>query len=148
MIFVGTCHYQWLGAFHPVVLKSLDNAVDQGESLLCPVRTLPYYLQRSNEYRSPEQKCLFISYRRATIKDFAKQSVSNNIKEAISLAYSEQKSDDSIKTLKGFKTHSVRHVSTSFSALKNFSMEDILKAGTWKSPKAAKGKARKIDAVF
>ena len=58
-----------LGAFQPVVLRSLDSAVGQDnseEKLLCPVRTLSFYLQRSGEYRSPEQKRLFISYRRGS----------------------------------------------------------------------------------
>ena len=119
--------------FQPVVLKSYDNTADQGnseEKLLCPVRTLSYYLQRSNEYRSPELKRLFISYRRDTTKDFNKQSVSNYIKEVVSLAYSEQKSYGSVEPLKAFKPQYVRHVSTSLSALFFYcSMEDIFKAG-------------------
>ena len=82
-----------LGAFQPVVLRSLDSAVGQDNSedkLLCPVRTLSFYLQRSGEYGSPEQKRLFILYRRGAPKVLSKQSVSRHIREAVSLAYSEK----------------------------------------------------------
>ena len=65
---------------------------------------------------------LFISYRRGTRKDLSKQLVSSYIREAVSLAYSMKTSDDAIEPLKGFIPHSVRHVSTYLSALKNFSM--------------------------
>ena len=32
------------------------------------------------------------------------------------------------------KPHSVRHVATSLSALRNFSLDDVLNAGAWSSP--------------
>ena len=82
-----------LGALKPIVLGSLDDmAGPEGkeEKLLCPVRTLAYYLERSKEYRSECQKRLFISYRRGMSKDISKQTISAYLKEAILMAY-EQK---------------------------------------------------------
>ena len=32
------------------------------------------------------------------------------------------------------KPHSVRHIATSISALRNFSLDDVSKAGAWASP--------------
>ena len=56
-----------VGALRQFTLSSLDELVGpegKKEILLCPLRTLCYYLKRSDEYRSPNQKKLFISYRR------------------------------------------------------------------------------------
>lgn len=126
-----------LGALKPIIISSLDEITgpnDTVERLLCPVRTLRYYLKRSDEYRSSEQRLLFISYQRGINKDICKQSISNYIKEAVVMVYNEQ----NVKSLKNeplkIKPHSVRHIATSLSALKNFTMEDILKAGTWATP--------------
>ena len=81
-----------LGALRPLTISSLDVDVeseDNEERLLCPVRTLEAYLSRSDQYRSPEQKHLFISYRRGTVKDISRQTISGYIKEAVVLAYSD-----------------------------------------------------------
>ena len=125
-----------LGALRPLTVSSLDVAVeseDNEERLLCPVRTLEAYLSRSDQYRSPEQKRLFISYRRGTVKDISRQTISVYIKEAVVLAYSDPSQKDT-KSPVHVKPHSVRHVATSLSALRNFSLDDVLKAGAWSSP--------------
>ena len=125
-----------LGALRPLTVSSLDGAVeseDNEERLLCPVRTLEAYLSRSDQYRSPEQKRLFISYRRGTVKDISRQTISVYIKEAVVLAYSDPSQKDT-KSPVHVKPHSVRHVATSLSALRNFSLDDVLKAGAWSSP--------------
>ena len=73
-----------LGALIPLTISLLDEAVDSEdneERLLCPVRILEAYLKCSDQYRSPEQKPLFISYRRGTVKDISKQTISCYIKE-------------------------------------------------------------------
>ena len=125
-----------LGALRPLTVSSLDGALeseDNEERLLCPVRTLEAYLSRSDQYRSPEQKRLFISYRRGTVKDISRQTISVYIKEAVVLAYSDPSQKDT-KSPVHVKPHSVRHVATSLSALRNFSLDDVLKAGAWSSP--------------
>ncbi len=125
-----------LGALRPFVLHSLDQLAGpegKGDKLLCPVRALAYYLDRSNQYRSDEQRLLFISYRRGMIKDISKQTISAYLKEAILLAYVGKREDSSDLGIH-VKAHSVRHVATSLSALKHYSMDDVLKAGAWTTP--------------
>ena len=124
-----------LGALKPFELKGLDDFIgseDKDDRLLCPVRTLSYYLSRSSKYRSEDQKRLFISYQRGNSKDLSKQTISKYIKDAIILAHAEYKSESSDNF--SIKPHSVRHVATSLSALKNFSLDEILAAGQWVSP--------------
>ncbi len=122
-----------LGKLRPFTLRSLDElAGKEGEAdkLLCPVRTLRYYLERSDEYRSPSQKKLFISYRRGMTKDITSFTISSYIKNAIMLAYT---SNDKVVPSQ-IKAHSVRHVATSLQALKCYSVDDLLKAGAWSTP--------------
>ena len=67
-----------LGALRSLTMSSFDEIVDLEDNekrLLCPVRTLKAYMKRSDQYRSPEQKRLFISYRRGTEKDISKHIV-------------------------------------------------------------------------
>ena len=121
-----------LGAFKPIALTSLDDfAGPEGkeERLLCPVRALAYYIKRSSEYRTETQEKLFISYRRGMSKDISKQTISSYIKEAIILAYQSSGTEQAGSI--HIKPHSVRHVATSLSALKHYSMEDVLRAGAW-----------------
>ena len=59
-------------------------------------------------------------------------TVAHYIKQAIQLAYQEA-SPQLLKSLK-LNAHSVRHVSTSLCALRNFSLEQVAEAGSWASP--------------
>ena len=65
-------------------------------------------------------------------KDLSKQTLSRYIKEAIILAHKEV--DPSSLSDMSIKAHLVRHVATSLNALRNFSVDDLLKAGAWTSP--------------
>lgn len=125
-----------LGALRPITLQSLDEMAGpegKGDKLLCPVRALAYYLDRSSHYRSSEQRLLFISYRRGMVKDIARQTLSAYIKEAIMLAYQSKRDSDNDLGIH-VKAHSVRHVATSLSALRHYSIDDVLKAGAWTTP--------------
>ena len=133
--FVGKTHLtsKGPGSFRSVSLKALQEA-DGQDLLLCPVRTLEAYLDRSKHYRSPGQQKLIIPYRRGSFKDLSKQTLSNYIKETVILAYQEQNPDSqTVRSLK-IKPHSIRHVATSLSALRAVDMDEVLQAGTWASP--------------
>ena len=81
-----------LGALKPIILSSLDEVVDledNEERLLYSVHTFEYYMKRSAQYRLPEQERLFISYRRETVRDILRQTVSCYNKETVVLAYSD-----------------------------------------------------------
>lgn len=125
-----------LGALRTVEIPSLDDYAGpdaKEERLLCPVRCMKFYLARSDKYRAPEQKRLFISYQRGSTKDIAQQTLSRYLREAVQWAY-ESSSESQFDGNVNFKPHSVRHVATSLSALKYFCMSDILRAGAWASP--------------
>ena len=132
--FVSKTHIasRGLGALQPITVPSLCGET-QTDRLLCPVKTLEQYLQRTSQFRAPTQKRLFISFRRGTIKDISPQTVSCYIKEAILLAYKDSVSSGGSSQIH-VKPHSVRHVATSLSALKGFNLEDVLRAGAWASP--------------
>ena len=121
-----------LGALRPISLSSLKEGRDgegNGDHLLCPVSTIESYMKRSTKYRSPYQKRLIISYRRDTTRDISRQTISANIKEAVVLAYLDASLQDTTSPV-----HIKPHVATSLSALRNISLDDVLKAGAWASP--------------
>ena len=118
-----------IGKLRPFTISSLDELAGpegRDNKLLCPVRALRYYHQRSNEYRSEGQKKLFISYRRGMSKDIQPMTISAYIREAIVQAYA---SAPGKAVPSHIRAHSVRHISTSLQALKCFSLDDLLKAG-------------------
>ena len=82
--------------------------------------------------RSPTQKKLFISWVRGRLEDISKVTMAHYIKKVIQLAYQEA-SPQLLENLK-INAHSVRHISTSLCALKNFSLEEVVAAGSWSSP--------------
>lgn len=125
-----------LGALRSVSIPALppdENNEDESASLLCPVLCLRHYLRRTDSFRAPTQRKLFISYNRGVTKDLSKQTLSFYIKSAVTQAYAAQP-DTSSQSKIHVKPHSVRHVATSLSALKAFSLEDVLRAGAWASP--------------
>ena len=64
---------------------------------------------------------------------YSRQTISAYIKEAVVLVYLDASLQDTTSPVH-IKSHSVRHVATSLSALRNFSLEDVLKTGAWASP--------------
>ena len=115
------------GSFKLITLNALEDAEGQ-DALLCPVRTLEAYLDRTKQFRSPDKQKLNIPYRRGSVKDMSKQTLSNYIKEPIVLADQEQDSQ-TLRSLQS-KPHSIRHVATSLGALRVISTNDVLQAGT------------------
>ena len=98
-----------LGALRPITLSSLEGGGEEnGDHLLCPVRTLEFYMKRTAKYSSPEQKRLIISYRRGITRDILRQTISAYIKEAVVLAYSDASLRDVFSPVH-IKQHSVRH---------------------------------------
>ena len=123
-----------LGALKSIFIPDLitSGVSDRSECILCPVTCLRYYLARSDKYRGSDQKRLIISWVKGNSKDVVKMTVAHYIKQAIQLAYKEA-SPQLLSSLK-LNAHSVRHVSTSLCALRNFSLEQVVEAGSWVSP--------------
>ena len=108
------------------VLKSLrvgGKGTDKEVSLLCPVRALRIYLQRSKTV-SPRPRSLFISPRIRS-KSITKNAISFFLRETIVQAGS--LSPDQCRA------HDVRGISTSASFWSNWPLDKILEAASWKS---------------
>ena len=96
-------------------IDSSSLSLTEEDKLLCPVRTLSFYLDRVKEFRSPAQKRLIISYQRGLEEDLSSQTISRYIKEAIILAHKE--SNPSSLNYMTVRPHSARHIATSLSAV-------------------------------
>jgi len=118
-----------LGALKEVFVPVLQTD-EEGDKLLCPVRCLDEYLKRSDTYRSPSQKLLFIPWQHGYSKDVGTQTISGYIKAAVMLAYTNSDMEDYPQVV----PHTVRHVATSLRAVRHFSLQDVLGAGRWTSP--------------
>ena len=122
-----------LGALKSVFIPALSIA-GESEGLLCPVKCLDIYLNRSDKYRSDEQKQLFISWVPGLNKDVRAQTISGYIKASILLAYEEVPNDSELMSSLQVVPHTVRHVATSLKALRHFSLDEVLAAGGWVTP--------------
>ena len=115
-----------LKAFHPPPHSSEAEAELH---LLCPVRALAMYVNRSAAFRSTQQ--LFVCYSDASRgRALSKQRFSRWVCEGVCLAYSRQ----GLAPPLGVKAHSTRSVAASTALLKGVSVEDICAAASWSSP--------------
>ena len=109
-----------------VDLRSIfhEHLDDPKEALLCPVRAIIRYLERTKDF--PNAKGLmFVNPDRT--KSTTASSLSCWLKAAITTAY---KGSDSSPHC---TPHEIRAVSTSLSAFNHASVADIVEAGTWKN---------------
>ena len=67
------------------------------------------------------------------VNDISKQTISAYLKAAILMAYHANSNSERAGGVH-VKAHSIRHVATSLSALKHYSLEDVLQAGAWTTP--------------
>ena len=109
------------------VIKSLADfaaGLDQ-ELLLCPVRTLREYLNRTASFVNRPHH-LFVSPR-APSRAMSKNGISYLLREVIveSGASNEERST--------VKAHSILGIATSSTFLKNWSISSVLDAASWKS---------------
>ena len=117
-----------------IEIKALGSFLGQemeDDYTLCPVRALRIYLSRSDEFRSPSQKKLFISVKENHDKDISKATVSGWLKKAVSIAYA--KASPETQRLFKVKAHDVRAISSSWAFFKNVAMENIMQACSWKA---------------
>ncbi len=103
--------------------------MDSQESLLCPVRALSVYIERSASYRKSEQ--LFVGFgNRAKGGPVTKQIISSRLVDAITLAYSSLGLQYPI----GARDHSTRGIASSWAWSSRVSISDICEAAGWSSP--------------
>ena len=109
------------------LVKSLSDiaaGLDDG-LLLCPVRALRFYLDRTNSL-SPLRHCLFVSPRRPS-RAMSKNAVSFFLREVIHAAGASRPEVGSVRA------HEVRSVSTSVAFHRNWSVSSVLESATWSS---------------
>ena len=102
----------------------------EGLTLLCPVRALRAYIDRTQALRG-EGTQLFVCYGGARLGfPLSKQRLSHWIVDAISAAYDVR----GLPVPSGVVAHSVRGVVTSWAALKGVSVAEICAAASWSVP--------------
>ena len=104
--------------------------VHEPDRLLCPVRALRYYLQRTKPFRR-NRRALFLSLQTNRKSDITKQSINIWIRNTIRLAYalSGHQADQLGRTT----NHEIRSVCSSLAYEKSMSLNTVLRACHWKN---------------
>ncbi len=113
-----------------ITLSALPPSEEDRElSLLCPVRALRIYFERSAPFRRTEQ--LFVSFgNRAKGHPVTKQRLSKWIVDAVMLAYSSLGQQCPI----GVRAHSTRGIASSWAWSSGVSITEICAAAGWATP--------------
>ncbi|XDV17130.1 hypothetical protein PO909_016543 [Leuciscus waleckii] len=107
---------------------------DPALALLCPVRTLHAYVDRTQCFRTSDQ--LFVCHGgKLKGKALSKQRLSHWIVDAIALAYQQQGQPCPL----GVTAHSTRSVASSWALAHGASLTDICRAAGWATPNTASG---------
>ena len=112
----------------PALSKFTGTDLPEGK-LLCPVRCLKCYLARTKEFRRGQRR-LFISFQRNKSSDITVNTISIWIKTLLKIVYLAAHEDASCLT--GRSTHAIRSMASSLAYYRNISVEEILKACSWK----------------
>ena len=113
-----------LSAFHP----HPQTPVERGLRLMCPVRALRYYLQRTQPLRG-NNTALFVHWDEDRAqRPVSKRWISSALSEAIRAAYARLGRSDEIFTA---NPHSVRGVATSWAEIARVPASGICCAATW-----------------
>ncbi len=98
-------------------------------SLLCPVRALRQYVDRTQSFRTSDQ--LFVCYGgQQKGKAVSKQRMAHWIVDAITLAYEAH----GVPCLLRLRAHSTRGVASSWALARGASLADICRAACWATP--------------
>ena len=117
----------------PVVIKALEDFVgkDRRERLLCPVRALKWYVNRSEPNRASTSR-LFVHWSPSKPKP-SPMDISKWIVRTVKLAYEKAAQDDQSLKLAKVTAHEVRAMAASWVLFNGASPADVLQAGTWRS---------------
>ncbi len=102
---------------------------DPALALLCPVRALRYYVDRTQSFRTSDQ--LFVCHGgRQKGNAVSKQKMAHWIVDAITLAYQAQVVPCPFR----LRAHSTRSVASSWALARGASLTDICRAAGWATP--------------
>ena len=114
--------------FEGFTVPALPNArKNRNGRLLCPVRAVKVYLDRTASHR-PRCQRLFVTAGRSK-KEIAKTTVSFWLRKTISLAY---ELSGTALPLPAPRAREMRGIAPSILFRKNFAVDQVLKAGTWR----------------
>ena len=121
-----------LQSISSVVIPAFKCSQDSADTdvLLCPVRALQCYLDRTKDSRGGRQ-LLFISYKLGHSKDIQCSTIPSWIKNTIKFCYI--KVDNADMDLVGVKAHDVSTFPASKAFYGGISMDQIMQACHWKS---------------
>ena len=112
-------------------IKSMASFLGQDfedDNLLCPVRAIRIYLERTKSLRK-NQKLFFISPHSSFSEDIRPATISSWLKKTIVMCYNLNKTNLD----RSVRAHSVRSQAVSWAFRHQASLEQILAAGTWRS---------------
>ncbi len=111
-------------------ISTADGYSKKDDHKLCPVRSLKYYLRKTEDLRFGK-KGLFVSYKTGHSKDIAKNTISFWLRKTISCAYSSA-SEEHLKKFQ-IRPHEIRALASSWAFLKNIAMEEVMESCSWRS---------------
>ena len=112
----------------PVIIPALPS--ECSSRLLCPVRILRIYLDRTRTIRTSNNSRLFIPIKKG-ISDLSVKTISTWICQTIFLAY--KSSGNDLLNSFNIRAHDVRAVSSSWALFNSASLNDVLAAGFWRN---------------
>ncbi len=115
-----------LHSFHPPPFASSE---DERLHMLCPVRALKLYVDRSKVWRKSSQLLVCFGAGRRGLATL-KQRISHWVRDAISLAYEVR----NVPSPLSLRAHSTRGVASSQALFRGVPLEDICVAAGWSSP--------------
>ncbi len=115
-----------LHSFHPPPFASSE---DEKLHMLCPVRALKMYVERSNIWRKSSQLLVCFGAGRRGLAT-SKQRISHWVRDAISLAYKVR----GLPSPLSLRAHSAKSVASSQALFRGVPLEDICVAAGWSSP--------------
>ena len=124
---------QVLGSLaQPIIIKAIDSFVgsDRSERLLCPKRSLLWYLKRIKPFRGSRTR-LFLPIPPSS-SDISPAIISKWLVETVKWTY--KVSSSSACKLERVTAHEVRALSASWALFSGVPVAQILQAGTWRSP--------------
>ena len=118
-----------------IVIPSLPcgseaNISSTQDQLLCPIRSIIKYIDRTKEMRHDKQK-LFISYLPSKVGDICSITISSWLRNTIQMAYSTNGDDSS--TPKGIRPHQIRSAAASWALKGGVSISQLMDACYWHS---------------
>ncbi len=121
----------------PLVIPALTNlAPEEGaDAELCPVRALKEYWRRTKDVKIRKDRTrLFVPYKQdASTREISVLSISRWIITAIRSAYETTGQNHQELKLARVKAHEVRALSTSWAEFNGVSVDEILRAASWRS---------------